>query len=193
MRPGGQSAVSAPAQARSGGGQNGVMTVLFLNGTVGVGKSTVADLISAREPGPHAVIDLDQIRRFRPAPAADVFNHELELRNLRALVRAYREEGARRLILAGVIEEASEVVRYADAVGGLPLVICRLTAPPDEIDRRLRERHVGDPGGLEWHRRRARELDAILVEAAVDDVVVETSGVHPAAVADQVRLAVGWD
>ncbi|WP_240183728.1 hypothetical protein [Leifsonia aquatica] len=106
------------------------MECVFVNGTVGVGKSTVADAISAAEAAPHAVIDLDAVRRMHPAPVEDVFNHELELRNLRSLAANYREAGARRLILAGVIESAAEVGRYAEAAGATALLVCRLVAAP---------------------------------------------------------------
>ena len=46
-------------------------TALFLNGTVGVGKTTVAlaigDLLAAARV-PHAVIDVDWLRRGWPPP-----------------------------------------------------------------------------------------------------------------------------
>lgn len=169
------------------------MDCVFLNGTVGVGKSTVADAISALEPGPHAVIDLDQVRRLHPASTTDVFNHELELRNLLALAANYREAGALRFILAGVIEESAEVARYVDALGSDGLLVCRLVAEPAVVERRLRERHADDPEGLEWHLRRAGELAGIQEAAALDDVVVDTTASSAREVARAVRSAAGWD
>jgi chloramphenicol 3-O-phosphotransferase len=169
------------------------MDCVFLNGTVGVGKSTVADAISAIEPGPHAVVDLDQLRRLHPAPRADVFNHELELRNLLALAANYREAGARRFILAGVIEEPAEVPRYVEALAAEGMLVCRLVAEPAVVERRLRSRHADDPEGLEWHLHRAGELAGILEAAALDVVVVDTTVAAPQEVARRVREAAGWD
>lgn len=169
------------------------MECVFVNGTVGVGKSTVADAISAAEAAPHAVIDLDAVRRMHPAPVEDVFNHELELRNLRSLAANYREAGARRLILAGVIEAPAEVGRYAEAAGATALLVCRLVAAPDVVERRLRSRHHDDPAGLAWHLRRAGELAAILEGAALDDVVVDATDATPSQLARAVRAAAGWD
>ncbi|MFJ3393318.1 phosphotransferase-like protein [Leifsonia aquatica] len=169
------------------------MDCVFLNGTVGVGKSTVADAISALEPGPHAVVDLDQVRRLHAAPTTDAFNHELELRNLRALAANYREAGARRFILAGVIEEPAEVPRYVEALAADGMLVCRLVAESAVVERRLRSRHADDPDGLEWHLHRAGELAGILEAAALDDVVVDTTEATPQQVARRAREAAGWD
>lgn len=174
-------------------GHNGAMDCVFLNGTVGVGKSATADAISALETGPHAVVDLDQVRRLHPAPESDVFNHELELRNLRALAGNYRAAGARRFILAGVIERREEVARYRDALGVETMLVCRLTADPDVVAERLRVRHVDDAETRDWHLRRAGELAAILDRASLDDLVVDTTTAAPTDVAARVRGAADWD
>lgn len=87
---------------------------VFLNGTVGVGKSTVAQALSTLETKSghhHAVIDLDQISRAWPPPKGDRFNHELEMANLRDLVVNCRRADVEHFILAGVVEEASEIPR----------------------------------------------------------------------------------
>ena len=174
-------------------GKNEGMDGVFLNGAVGVGKTTVADAISALEPAPHAVIDLDAVRRLHPAPASDVFNHELELRNLRALAANYRAAGARRFILAGVIEEAAEVARYTAALEADGMLVCRLVADPAVVERRLRARHSADPEGLDWHLHRAGELAAILDAAALDDLVVDATDATPDEIARRLRAAAGWD
>jgi adenylylsulfate kinase len=110
---------------------------LFINGTVGVGKSTVASHLShlLRSSGrPHAVIDLDDVRRSWPSPENDPFNQELELRNLTALAANFSEAGAELFIIAGVIEEATEVRRYREALG---------TADCSFLDLQLRHQSYG--------------------------------------------------
>ncbi|WP_158866988.1 AAA family ATPase [Leifsonia sp. AG29] len=168
------------------------MDSVFINGTVGAGKSTLADALSAAEPLPHAVIDLDEVRRLRPAPPADPFNHELELRNLSSLARNYRVAGAQRFIVAGVIEEPTEIARYVEALEATGMLVVRLTAEPEVLASRLRFRHRDDPGGLAWHLRRVGELSAILDGVVGHDLVLDSSVTAPADLARKVRAAAGW-
>ena len=169
-------------------------TALLLTGTVGVGKTTTADQVArlltmARVP--HAVVDLDELCRCWPAPVEDPFHFQLQLANLRAVSRAYREAGAERLVLAGVCESRQDREAYFSAVG-VPLQVCRLRGTPAVIAERLRLRHVGDAEGLAWHLDRRGELDGVLDAAAVADVEVLVDGLAPAAVASQVLAMMGW-
>ena len=163
------------------------MDSIFINGTVGVGKSTLADALSTAEGGTHAVIDLDAIRRLSPAPSSDRFNHELELINLQSLTKNYREAGARRFIIAGVIEAESEIPRYIDALGSQGMFMCRLVARSDVLESRLRFRHRDDPEGLTWHLDRVDELKNIL------DLVLDSSDIPAVELARAVRRAAGWN
>ncbi|WP_394771132.1 AAA family ATPase [Lacisediminihabitans sp.] len=168
---------------------------VFLNGTVGVGKSTTAEALSTLEMTRghhHAVIDLDHIRRSWPAPEGDRFNHELEIANLRDLVVNYRRAGVEHFILAGVIEQAGEIPRYEAALQSSGLLICRLEAAPAILTRRLGLRHADDASGLEWHLERAGELAAILQVASLDHLVVDTSERSIVATATIVKEKAGW-
>lgn len=169
------------------------MDSVFLNGTVGAGKSTLAGAISAAEPIPHAVIDLDEIRRLRPSPRSDPFNHELELRNLRSIAANYRVAGARRFVLAGVIEVPGEVDRYLEALGSDGMLVCRVVAEPAVLEARLRERHRDDPVGLDWHLARVGELSGILDRFDRHDLVLESSHTTATDLGAVVRTAAGWD
>ena len=168
---------------------------IFPNGTVGVGKSAVADTMSRIEVEnrhAHAVIDLDHIHRAWPAPKDDRFSHELELASLQAIAANYRAAGVRHFILAGVIEVASEVPRYGAALGSRGLITCRLDADADVVEERLRRRHDSLSDELVWHLDRASELAAILREAALDDYVVDTSLQSPRQVAESLMRVAGW-
>ncbi|WP_433430126.1 adenylyl-sulfate kinase [Nonomuraea sp. CA-141351] len=148
---------------------------LLITGTVGVGKTSVADAagdVLAGEGIPNAVIDLDWLRRAWPAPSGDPFHGGLTLRNLRAVAANFLEAGAERLVLAGVIEHRDERARHEEVLG-VPLTVCRIHVPLAETHRRLRTRHVHDPQGLDWHLRRAGELADILDEARVEDFTVD--------------------
>ena len=164
---------------------------LLLTGTVGVGKTTTADAVGARlrvRGVPHAVVDLDELRRCWPAPPDDPFHAALGLANLAAVARGYREAGAEWLVLAGVCESREERDRHAAAVG-VPLRVVRLLATEAVVAPRLHARHAGDPEGLAWHLHRRGELDAVLDAAGVADAEVAVAGLAPAAVADAVLRA----
>lgn len=150
---------------------------MFLNGTVGAGKSTVAEAVAralSDDGVPNAVIDLDWLRLAWPAPAGDPFSQQLALANLTAVVPNFLAEGTKVLILAGVIEEAGDRCRYERALRGNPLLIVRLEAPLAVVHQRLRSRHDPHDPALDWHLHRAGELQDILQAAGLDDAVVNT-------------------
>ena len=169
-------------------------SALLVTGTVGVGKSVTANMIGSLLQGrlvPHAVIDLDEIRRRWPAPPDDPFDFELELRNLKPMATNYLAAGARRLVMAGVCESRQDRDRLAAAVGA-PLVVCRLRIPLAVMQTRLRQRHAADPAGLAWHLARAGQLDSILDAADVADVELSIDERTLPEVAARVIAAIGW-
>lgn len=102
---------------RANDAQDGALPrALLINGTVGVGKTTVAaavcDLLVQRQV-PNALIDVDGLRKAWPSPPQDPFNMGLALRNLASVAANYVEAGVTHLILAGVYRDAdrSESVR----------------------------------------------------------------------------------
>jgi len=169
---------------------------VLLTGTVGAGKTTTAHALGAllrRADVPHAVVDLDALAVAWPSPAHDPFQLDLTLRNLRDVARHHREAGAVRLVLAGVLEDPLDRPRYA-AAAGAPLTVCRLRPDLSTVAARLRGRHGEDRDALDWHLHRSGELDGLLAAAAVGDVVVDvTPRQSPAAVAEAVARALGWE
>ena len=170
---------------------------LVLNGTVGVGKTTTANVIGARWRAadiPGGVIDADQLRWFWPAPADDPHRGELGLENLAQVAGNYVRHGAQRLVLADVIESAAGKRRHAEILG-LPVTMIRLTADPGLIETRLRDRHRHDvsEADLVWHLHRIRELAAILDSSGSDDAVIDVTRLSPNEVTTAVLTAAGWD
>jgi predicted kinase len=167
---------------------------LLISGTVGSGKTTVAEQagrLLAKAQVAHAVVDLDWLARAWPAPPEDRFNLALRLRNLTAMSRTYRAAGATRLVLAGVVESRAERRRYEQAAG-VPLGLVRLDVDLTVVRTRLARRHADDPAGLRWHLNRCGELDAVLRAAKVEDVAVPASAGTPDQVARAVLDAAGW-
>jgi adenylylsulfate kinase-like enzyme len=145
---------------------------LLLSGTCGVGKSTIAAEINdalADAGISNAAIDLDAFTW--QWPPSSPFNTDLMFENLTAVWPNYRAHGASRLVLARVLEHASELSRYREAIPGAELVVCRLVAPQQTRITRLRERMPAGPS-REWHERRSVELEAILEQSGVEDFVV---------------------
>ncbi|MEW1948118.1 hypothetical protein AB0280_02630 [Pseudarthrobacter sp902506025] len=48
----------------------------------------------------------------------------------------YRAAGAKRFILAGVIESEAEIPRYVAALGSARMFVCRLVARPEVLESR---------------------------------------------------------
>jgi hypothetical protein len=177
-----------------------VIDTVFINGTVGSGKTSSAAALSALEASvehPHAVIDAVEVRRFWPAPDGDPFQQELELQNLRALAENYRAAGAVHLIVAGVIERAGDVARYAAALGATRtrparMLVCTLTADAHVLEARLRARHAGDDAVRDWHLHRAGELAGIIEVAGFGDLLLDSTTMTPRQVALEIAVAAGW-
>ena len=167
---------------------------LFVNGTCGSGKSTIAaataDLI-AQAGIAVAFVDMDALSQTWPRPPDDPFNKALGLKNLVSVVRNFTDAGVPSVVIAGVIQDEEDLARYEAALGLRPTVV-RLLAPLRLIDERLQRRYGDtDPDGMAWHRERAPELDAVL-----DASVVEMTSIsNTASILDVARSALavgGW-
>lgn len=170
-----------------------VPRALLLNGTVGVGKSTLAEAIAGLlgDRGiPDAHLDMDELRRKWPAPADDPFNSALAMVNLSSLSTNFVRKGVERLVLAGVIETQSGLEGYSSAVG-MPLVTGRLRVDAVVLADRLLARH-SEEAELRWHLARAPELDQILDAASLDDYSVDVSASTVSNAAKEVLGLVGW-
>ena len=167
---------------------------LLITGTVGAGKTSTAYAVGEelrRQGIPHAVIDLDELSRGWPSPPEDPFNSIVGLTNLRSVSQNYLLAGARRLILAGVVEGPDGVEEQAAAVE-MPVTVCRLRVDLDRVHQRLVARH--DPGpSLEWHLHRSGELDGLLDRQLTPDVLLDVGDDSLASVALRVLAAIGWD
>jgi hypothetical protein len=165
---------------------------LLITGTVGVGKSTVAAEISdvlADLKIPNVAVDLDAL--VWQWPPTSEWNGDLMFENLAALWPNYQAHGATRLILAGVLEDPAELVRYRAAVPGAEITVCRLVAPEAVRLDRLHGRMPAGPS-RDWHLGRTVELERILDRLAVEDFAVENGARPVREVALEVLARAGW-
>lgn len=167
---------------------------IIVTGPVGVGKTTVADEMgyALRDAEiPHATIDFDRLRACYPRPAADDrWGNKIGLTNLAAVWKNYRAAGARRLIIATVIERHSDLDGFRDAVPGATILVVRLRATSETLQARVHKRSHGS--GIEWELNRAVELAALMDAQPVENMLVETDGREPTIIAHDILRRAGW-
>ena len=171
-----------------------MVPTIIVTGPVGVGKTTVAHEMGMLLGGanvPHATVDFDQLTACYPRPADDdPWGTKLGLQNLAALWQNYERSGARRLLIARVLESRSELDGYREAVPGADILVVRLRATPETLQSRVRKRGPGRAD--EWHLRRAVELASLMDAQAVEDLLIETDSRDAINVARDILLKVGW-
>jgi broad-specificity NMP kinase len=165
--------------------------ILIINGPLGIGKSETSWALLYRFPKA-VMLDMDHIAAFHPF---DFYNQEhldYSYATLRTLLEHHIRHGYSDFVLNWVIESAEQMTRLKQAVAqhNLPIHIFRLCCDPEEIARRIQKRNRPD---IEWELNRARELVAILDEAArAGDIgtVVDTTSLTPEETADLILAAV---
>jgi hypothetical protein len=96
----------------------------------------------AREP--HAVVDLDELcRGLLLGDTAPGFHAGLATENLASVWSSFRRRGARRLVVARIVESVDELAVVGAAVPDCEMVVCRLLVEPETLQRRLRQREAG--------------------------------------------------
>lgn len=120
---------------------------------------------------PHAVIDVDYVRNFHPAPDDDPFNSRLAMKNVGAMAENFRQAGARCLVLAEVVEHPELALGYGEAIPGSDVHVVRLDVPMDLLLARLDVRESAET--IDWYRNRSRELQGIMKDRRIGDLVID--------------------
>ncbi|RZU61243.1 hypothetical protein [Zhihengliuella halotolerans] len=162
---------------------------IFINGTYGVGKTSVLDHIGDRLEGsarPFALMDVDWFHRSWPPAHAMHGNALIELENMAAVWRNYRTVGPRRLVISGVIESKEDLHRYSDALS-VAIRPVLLVADRRTVFHRLRRRYSPQRAGhLQWHLERASGLQERLIDAAPYEARFDTTSDVPAKTAQRI-------
>ncbi len=167
------------------------LPVLFLNGTIGSGKTTVGLAVHERleeADMPHAFLDLDRLREAYPRRGR--FNEALLHEALTAIWPVYRRNGAERLVLAGVIESADELQAFHKTFGDCSITLIRLIAEPQTRKQRIIAREPGD--SRNWELNRTTELEAILDASKVPQLTISNESRSPEDTALEVLGMAGW-
>ncbi|MEL6416524.1 MAG: AAA family ATPase [Pseudomonadota bacterium] len=168
--------------------------LILISGPVGVGKTTVAQEMSALlalNSIAHTFVDLDALTHTYPRPEHDPFGQDLALKNLRALWENAQEHSPRLLLIARVIETAASAKKVADAVAAGRCTIIQLTAREETLIERVRKREKGS--GRDWHEARAVELSRKLSETDFADHVCDTDNLSPTEVAAELFQVLEFD
>ncbi|RUQ98226.1 hypothetical protein [Labedella endophytica] len=159
---------------------------VFLNGSYGVGKSSVLDHLAdafAAEGMPFSLFDVDWFHRSWPPAEDDPRNVVTEAQNMRAVWENYERVGPRTPIVAGVIASDEDRERY-EGVFGRRLRIIHLAASAPVAEQRLRERYTPErAAALDWHLARHEQLALTIGEGPWNEVTVDTDDRSPAEVA----------
>jgi predicted kinase len=169
-----------------------LIEVLVISGPAGVGKTSVANEVSAQLRAAdiaHAVIDTDALDDVYPVPDQQ---WRLTERNLAAVWGSFRELGTRRLILAGVYmhreSELSWIRRASDADR---LVLVRLSASEPALAERVARREIGS-AHVEQLARTLRQANELADEPVPAAAVIDTTERMVPAVAAEVVELLGW-
>ena len=171
-----RSATRARALTEAAPATGNVVDVLVIAGPAGVGKSTTAYELSdqLRETSiDHAVVDTDELDRLYPVPD-DIAR--LTERTLTAVWQAFRDRGARRLILVGVFaDKPSELDWIARAIPGARYTLVRLVATNDTLAERIRRREIGSRADAQLGRT-SRQVAAMQGDERAAVVIIDTTG-----------------
>ena len=120
--------------------------VAVITGTIGVGKTAVAEAMSEilHERGiRHGLIEVDWLGQVYPAPDPDdPYGISLAMTNLAAIWPSFLEAGITRAIVTMTIENQAELSRLREAIGAEPEVI-RLEAGTAARRERITRRDQG--------------------------------------------------
>ena len=170
------------------------MKALVVSGTLGAGKThtaaAVRDVLAARGERV-AVIDLDWLCQCDPAPALDPYNDALCLANLASVYPNYAKAGVEYLVLARIVADAHDRVRYESALPGAEVRIVLVTASSETRRHRIVSREPAGPW-RDSHLGRTDQVAGLLAALAVEDLTVTTEGLTGNEVAREILEALGW-
>jgi chloramphenicol 3-O-phosphotransferase len=185
---------NARAMDAGGGTGDGPIDAAVLTGTIGVGKTTVAEAISDslhRAGHRHALLDLDWLGQlYPPVDPSDPYRLDLALANLAQIVPNFVAAGARRFVIAATITSREELAGLRSSLPAGRLTVVLLTAPPEIVAARIQAR---DSGAMrEDFLARTEALAEKIRSAGEADLVVDAGARPPDEVAAEILERLGW-
>ncbi len=168
--------------------------VLLLTGTIGVGKTTLAEAISEElheQERRHALIDLDWLGQVYPLPDGhQPYSYQLALENLAAIWSNFIKAGAERAVVAGTILDREQLDRFRRAVGRGRVTVALVWAPEEMVKERIAKR---DRGALLGDFLSRSAAVAAEIEAAdIHDLVAVNNEIDPRPLARDLLRRLAW-
>jgi hypothetical protein len=166
-------------------------SLLIITGSMGSGKTVLlgeaSDILTARGI-PHVAIDLDMLGMAHLPVIAE--NNDVMYRNLKCVWHNYAEHGVDRLLIARAVEDYHELDHCLAAVAAKEVVLCRLTASLETMQRRVAAREQGIC--RDKYIDRVATLNAALDQALLENFVVSSEGRSITDVAMEVLQHARW-
>jgi hypothetical protein len=164
--------------------------VIVITGSMGSGKTSVmaeaSDLLAAAGVN-HAAVDLDGLGIGHVPEGAWP---DLAYQNLASIWGNFARVGATSLLIAEAVETAEELERIQAAIPNAEIVVCRLKASLETMQRRVRSR---EPGMLQdVFVARVLELESILDRVQVEDFSLSNEDASITGVAREMLERAGW-
>ena len=151
---------------------------VVLTGTIGAGKTTVAERASEILHAAglrHGLIEFDWLAQIYPPPDEDDrFNMGLAFHNLRLIVPTFVSAGASRLLVSATIESRTQLDEARAALRPYDVTVALITASPAVVAERIRQREHG--ALLEDFLARTDALAITIAGADVADFEIKNDG-----------------
>lgn len=158
---------------------------------MGSGKTSVlaeaSDILALRGIA-HAAIDLDALGLAHLPSATG--NDDVMHCNLRSVCKNYASLGVKRVLLARAMEGRSELELCRGAVSPENIVVCRLMASIETMERRVKMRESGLSRGC--YVDRVAKLNSILDRAWLEDFALTSENRSLTEVAQEMLIKAGW-
>ena len=158
---------------------------------MGSGKTTVlaeASDILALGHIMHAAIDMDALGLAHLPSAAS--NDGVMYRNLQSVCKNYASHGVKRLLLARAMEDRAELELCRGVVSAANMLVCRLTASMETMQKRVKMRESGV--SQREYVARVPKLNAILDCARLENFTVPNENRSLTEVAQEMLVKAGW-
>ncbi len=165
-----------------------IVPMVLITGPVGVGKTTVAKALAVRLEScgtAYWAMDIDRLTDFAPRSPGDPFGFGMSTAGISSLWPVMRSAGVRVVIFPRVVESRLEIERLQASIPGATALVVRLRASLETLDGRIKGRSVGPRQA--WDLQRTRELLPLMEATHASDVVVDTDGRSPDAIAKDIQ------
>ena len=166
--------------------------ILLITGTVGVGKTTVATEIGEQLADmnlPNAVIDLDWFGWVNVGNDFKGYD-QLIAQNITATWQNYHSAGVKYLVLARGLLHRELVTVLENAFPKTSIIIVRLAASKDTIEKRLSQRDKGET--LREHLDEVDTMNRVMDELHLESVSINNDKLSVEETAQQIIASTHW-